>query len=119
MIFFKPSPEDPFSNTAWFEYVASGPIVLIPLSMLLVAITREDHTLNISMEFCLIVVLVSTMWGAYNFYRCQTKHYELLEKYGEDYKKILKRDLNRSSIRMYFFRAWENFDEELNNNIDR
>ena len=120
MIFFKPNPDDPFSKKAWCEYVFAPFVVFLILAVLCSIylydqnISKEDYNKGIILLWIIgLTAIISVIYGAYHFSVCKSKHLELLEKYGDNYRTLLKEKLNYSSIRGSLFKSWEDYEEEL------
>ena len=110
MIFHKPNPDDPFSQRAWLEYVFAPSVLFLimalffPLIYFDQDISTEDYNKSIIFLWILsLTTIVSIIHGIYHFAVCKSKHLELLERYGDDYKTLLKEKLNYSSIRGSMF----------------
>jgi len=78
------------------------------------SISTEDYNNGIIFLWIFgLTTIVLTIHGIYHFSVCKSKHLELLEKYGEDYKTLLKEKLNYGSIRISLFKSWEDYEEDL------
>ena len=102
MIFSNPSPENPFSKPVWFEYVVVGPLVLMLIGpfALIVLNDLDAYIVKMCVGIWFITVFYCTIWGSYTFYLCQSKHYELLDRYGDCllYTSPSPRDRTRSRM---------------------
>ena len=121
MVISKPNPEDPFSKRAWYEFILFIPILVL-FGVLLYGF--YIHYQNISAEVAYnqgikilwlvgLCTIPATVHGWYQFSVCKSKHLELLERYGDDYKTLLKEKLNYSSIRGSMFVYWQDYEEDL------
>ena len=131
MFFKAPSPRNLFSVATYRKkLLIEFSIFIIPI-FILATLHFYNHginekTISYNAQLSLFLVLCSYVGfisSSDNFHQCHIRHLKLIERYGDAYLKILKTELENTTLLGHLREQWETFEkimkeqEKLNPNI--